>query len=173
MRYTDILINIRKLVRSINLESKRIQKAHGVSIPQLLCMTFLSEKDNYQSTSTEISRYLNLNMSTTSGIINRLEKKALVARLPKSGDKRVTPVGLTSKGQKLLNASPELIHEQLTKKLKELPTEEIEQINTVLAKLVGYLKLEGIEASAMITIEEPIISIEDPDNVIPEKRKVE
>lgn len=136
-------------------------------------MTFLSEKDNYQSTSTAISRYLNLNISTTSGIINRLEKKSLVARLPKSGDKRITPVALTSKGQKLLNASPELMHEQLTKKLKQLPTEEIEQINTVLEKLVGYLNIEGIDASAMITIEEPIISIEDPDNVIPEKRKVE
>ena len=47
--YTEILTDIRKIVRSINLESKRIQKDFGVSIPQLLCLSYLSSCEGYQS----------------------------------------------------------------------------------------------------------------------------
>ncbi|MCF8388972.1 MAG: MarR family transcriptional regulator, partial [Bacteroidales bacterium] len=125
MLHRNVFINIRKIVRSLNLESKRIQKEYGVSIPQLLCLTYLSEQENYQSTVTKLSKYLNLNLSTMTGIINRLEKKGLVARLPKAADKRVTPVTITSRGSKMLKDSPDLIHDQLSRKLKQLPEEDL------------------------------------------------
>ncbi len=38
MDYKEILIQIRRIVRSINLESKKIQKDFSVSIPQILCL---------------------------------------------------------------------------------------------------------------------------------------
>ena len=42
MNFIDILIRLRKIVRSVNLESKRVEKEQGVSIPQLLCLQFLA-----------------------------------------------------------------------------------------------------------------------------------
>ena len=86
MDTTEILIKIRKIVRSVDIESKKIQKEYGVSIPQVLCLSFLHESPTYQATQGEIRNFLNLNSSTVSGIINRLEKKGLLARLPKSCD---------------------------------------------------------------------------------------
>lgn len=167
MDYTDILINIRKLVRSLNLESKRIQKKYGISIPQLLCLKLLSERPDYQATVTEIAKYLNLNLSTSTGIVKRLEKKGYLARLPKKDDKRITPIALTSSGASLLQNSPELIHSQLTHKLKNLPPDKIDQIKNALETLVNYLDIKDVDASPLITIEEPIITLEDPDNNIP------
>ena len=82
METKDVLIQIRKIVRSINLESKKIQKEYGVSIPQVLCLNYLRESPNYQATQGKVKKFLNLNSSTVSGIIDRLEKKGLVARLP-------------------------------------------------------------------------------------------
>ncbi len=163
MLHRNVLINIRKIVRSLNLESKRIQKEYGVSIPQLLCLTYLSEQENYQSTVTRLARFLNLNLSTMTGIINRLEKKGLVARLPKGKDKRVTPVSITSMGSKMLKNSPELIHDQLSRKLKQLPDKDLRHIDQALDMLVNYLEIEDISASSIITIDEPIISIEEPE----------
>lgn len=168
MDYTDILINIRKIVRSLNLESKRIQKEHGISIPQLLCLNYLAGREGNLSTVTGISKYLNLNLSTTTGIINRLEKKGYVARLPKKNDRRVTPVALTSRGARLLIDSPELLHEQLSRKLKKLPEEKISQINHSLTVLLSYLNIQDMDASPIITIEDPIITIKDPDGILPE-----
>ncbi|MDX8341048.1 MarR family transcriptional regulator [Draconibacterium sp. IB214405] len=153
METTDILIKIRKIVRSVDIESKKIQKEHGVSIPQVLCLSFLNESPNYQSTQGEIRKYLNLNPSTVSGIINRLEKKGFLARLPKTGDKRVVNITLTSAGHKLLSSIPSLLHEQLSEKLLQLNESELATVEAGLNTLVKILDIEKIEASPMITLD--------------------
>lgn len=154
MDTTEILIKIRQIVRSINLESKKIQKEHGVSIPQILCLNFLHESENYQAPQGEIRKFLHLNASTASGIINRLEAKGLVARLPKSGDKRVVTIALTSKGDKLLNHIPALLHEQLSEKLLKLDARTLEQTQNSLELLVNLLEIGEVEASPLITYED-------------------
>src|SRR5690554_6744379 len=90
MDYRGILIRVRRIVRSINLESKKVQKDFGVSIPQILCLEYLKSSPNYQATQRAIREHLNLNSSTVTGIITRLEKHGLLARLPKSGDRKST-----------------------------------------------------------------------------------
>lgn len=156
MEYTDILINIRKILRSLNLESKKIQKEQGVSIPQLMCLDFLGGKDNFRSTQIEIARYLNLNASTMSGIVKRLESKGFVARLPNPEDKRTVFISLTANGAKLLEASPQLLHKRLSKKLEKLPQQQVEKINNALKILVESLEIQELSASPIITIEDPI-----------------
>ena len=151
MDTTEILIKIRKIVRSVDIESKKIQKEYGVSIPQVLCLSFLNESPNYQATQGEIRKFLNLNSSTVSGIINRLEKKGLLARLPKSGDKRVVNIALTSSGDKLLSTMPALLHEQLSERLQKLDDSEVKKVEESLETLVRLLEIEEIEASPMLT----------------------
>jgi DNA-binding MarR family transcriptional regulator len=153
MESTDILIKIRKIVRSINLESKKIQKEYGVSIPQVLCLHFLKDSENFQATQGEIRKFLNLNSSTVSGIINRLEKKGLIARLPKTGDKRVVNISLTSSGDTLLQAIPSLLHEQLSNRLETLNPTKLKQLEAGLDTLVNLLEIQSVEASPLITIE--------------------
>jgi len=157
----EILIQIRKIVRSVDIESKKIQKEYGVSIPQVLCLSFLFESPNFQSTQGEIRKFLNLNSSTVSGIINRLEKKGFLARLPKSGDKRVVNIALTSAGDKLLSTMPSLLHEQLSKKLQKLEEPELKRVEESLNTLVKLLDIEQIEASPLITLN---IDLEDIEN---------
>jgi len=156
METTDILIQIRKIVRSINLESKKIQKEYGVSIPQVLCLNYLHDAPNFQTTQGEVKRFLNLNSSTVSGIIHRLEKKGLVARLPKSGDKRMVNIALTSAGDELISTMPSLLHEQLSAKLDTLQETELAQIEDSLYKLVSLLDIKSVDASPVITIESNI-----------------
>lgn len=156
MDSTEILIKIRKIVRAINLESKKIQKEHGVSIPQVLCLSYLKKSTNYQATQTEIKEFLNLNSSTVSGIINRLENKGLLARLPKSGDKRKVHIALTSKGDSILHEIPALLHNQLTQKIENLSSSKIKEIEISLDQLIDILEISEVEASPLITIEENI-----------------
>jgi DNA-binding MarR family transcriptional regulator len=154
MNPTEILIKIRKIVRAINLESKKIQKEHGVSIPQVLCLSFLKEAKNFQATQSEIRNFLNLNASTTSGIIDRLENKGLLARLPRSGDKRKVTIALTSQGDHVLNKIPYLLHDQLSRKLLHLPPDKIKSIEESLEKVIELLEISDVEASPLLTIEE-------------------
>ena len=156
METTEILIKIRKIVRTIDIESKKIQKEHGVSIPQVLCLTFLHDSRNYQATQADLRRFLNLNPSTVSGIIDRLEKKGYLARLPKIGDKRVVNIALTSSGDRLLKGIPSLLHVQLAEKLQKLSDKELNDVERGLNTLVTILEIDKEEASPMITIESDI-----------------
>lgn len=153
MDATEILIKIRKIVRSIDIESKKIQKEYGVTIPQVLCLNFLNNSPSYQTTQSEIKKFLNLNSSTVSGIIDRLEKRGYLARLPKSGDKRIANIALTSSGEELLSTIPPLLHEQLSTKLQSLDEPEIRKVENSLETLVKLLDIEQLEASPLITLE--------------------
>lgn len=161
MDTTEILIKVRKIVRSINLESKKIQKEYGVSIPQVLCLSFLHKAPNYQSTQGEIRKFLNLNSSTASGIIHRLEKKGYVARLPKSGDKRVVKIALTSDGEEHLARIPSLLHEQLSEQLQLLEEDKVRTLEEGLDTLVTMLNLQEMEASPLLTVEDDLNDAEN------------
>jgi DNA-binding MarR family transcriptional regulator len=153
MDTTEILVKIRKILRSINLESKKIQKEYGVSIPQVLCLSYLRNSEGFQSSQGEIRKFLNLNSSTVHGIINRLEKKGYLARLPKSGDKRVVKIALTTSGDELLQRMPSLLHEQLSHRLQQLEQTELQAVLKSLDTLVYLLDIESLDASPMLTIE--------------------
>lgn len=153
MKYTDILVQIRQIVRSVNLESKRIEKEYGISIPQLLCLDFLSRKENFQSSHKGIKDFLKLNASTVTGIISRLESKGLVARLPKRDDKRVGLIVITANGVKLLNETPEPLHQQLSSKLKQLSPEALFKLQTSFDTIIDFLNIENVDAAPIITAE--------------------
>lgn len=156
MEYTEILINIRKIIRSINLESKRIEKEHGISIPQYLCLNFLKISEDYRATSKQIGEHLNLNPSTVSGIISRLERKGYVAKLPNEVDKRSSFIYLTALGEKTSNEIPDLLHEKLTKKLETLSDTELNKLKSAMSLLVEFMEVENVDASPMITPGEKI-----------------
>lgn len=154
MDSTSILINIRKIIRSINLESKRIQKEFGLSIPQLLTLNYLKEADGYKATPSDLAHYLNLNGSTITGIISRLEKKGWVAKIPSQKDRRVLNVTLTAKGLSILKETPQLMHQRLSKKLEKLNQQQYFELEHAFDLLVKFMEIEDMEASALLTIDE-------------------
>ena len=154
MDSTSILINIRKILRSVNLESKRIQKEYGISIPQLLTLSYLNNQPEFKATHKQMSSYLNLNSSTISGIISRMEKKNWIARIPDAHDRRVSYITLTAFGQKLLSETPQLMHEQLSAKLDNTPPEKVRELESAFDLLIEFMGIKDVDASPLITIDE-------------------
>ena len=150
MNYAEILINIRKIARSVNLESKRLEKEYGISIPQLLALSFLREQQHYQASHKAIKDFLKLNASTVTGIITRLEKKGMVAKLPRLNDKRVSLITLTARGAELLKATPHPLHQQISQKLQSLSVEELKQLNEAFQSINDILKIDIIEDDAEV-----------------------
>lgn len=155
MEYTDILIDIRKIVRSINLESKQIQKEFGLSIPQLLALLYLSKKENQQSSQLVLRKYLQLNSSTVTGIVSRLEKKGLLTKVISKQDKRSAMLQLTASGKKALKNSPVLLQEKLRSKLQKVSPFQYETIKEGLHLLVHVLGVQDVDAGPILTINEP------------------
>ncbi len=136
----DIILTIRTIVRRINLESKQIEKEYGITITQLLCLTFLAEQNGHQCSSGAIKDYLQLNASTVTGIIDRLIIKGYVVRLPKKDDKRVSRINLTESGEKIVKSSPSLLQEKLASKLETLPGHKKQSISDSLKLLSGMIE---------------------------------
>lgn len=162
METLDILIDIRRIVRSINLESKRVQKDFGISIPQLLCLGHIDRAPSKVATHGELMKLLSLNSSTVTGIINRLEKKGMLKRLPKSGDKRVTYIGITANGSEVVKQAPDILHDQLASKIKALPEVTQIKIKEALTIIVDAMEIVEMEAAPLITMNEPIEPLNPP-----------
>ena len=154
VNYLEILVKLRKIIRSINLESKRIEKQFGISIPQLLCLQFLSDQKDFRAPSKDIKSYMNLNASTITGIIKRLEQKGLVARLPEPKDRRISLITLTAKGAELLKDSPVTLQEKISKRLASLDETDLRQLDSSIQLLVYLLDAEEMDAGPLITTSE-------------------
>lgn len=145
------MISVRKIVRAINLESKRVEKNFGISIPQLLTLKYLKEKPDYKTTMRSLREFLSLNASTVTGIVSRLETKGYVARLPDPSDKRSTPIVLTSKGDDLIKKTNTSLHEKISKNLEALNDQEYEAIVDSFQTIINFLNIEDLDASPIIT----------------------
>jgi|TARA_B110000967_G_C18893443_1_gene568966 DNA-binding MarR family transcriptional regulator len=152
VKYIEILIKLRKIIRSINLESKKIEKELGISIPQFLVLQYLSNQDDYRAFAKDIKTYLNLNASTVSGIISRLDSKSLVARSTKPDDKRASFIILTAKGADLLNKYPPTLQEKLTQRLKKLSPDQIAELDRNIELLTVIMDVEDIDATPLLTV---------------------
>jgi DNA-binding MarR family transcriptional regulator len=150
-KYSEIMSSVRKIVRAVNLESKRVEKTFGISIPQLLTLKFLNEEVGYKSSMKAIKEMLSLNASTVTGIVDRLEQKGFVARLPDPKDKRSTPIILTSKGSGLLINTKESLHEKISKNLDKISEEEYQDILVSFETIINFLHIEHLDASPIIT----------------------
>ncbi|MCB0569836.1 MAG: MarR family transcriptional regulator [Phaeodactylibacter sp.] len=151
MNYADILVNIRRIVRSVNLESKRIEKEYGISIPQLLALGYLRNRPDCQASHKDIKDFLKLNASTVTGIIARLEKKNLIARLPRFNDKRVSLITLTAQGAELLEAAPQPLHQKISEKLQKLSPQELARLNDAFQSIIDILSIDGLAAEPLFT----------------------
>lgn len=154
MKYIEILVKLRRIIRSINLESKKIEKELGISIPQLLVLKYLSDQKDYRAFAKDIKEYINLNASTVSGILSRLEGKGLLAKTMRSSDKRATYIVLTAKGADLLNNSPSTLQEKLSKRLLKLSTSQIEELDRNIELLTTIMDVEDLDAAPLLTIKE-------------------
>lgn len=149
-----ILTQMRKIIRSLNIENKRIQKEFDLTIPQLLTLRHLQKSPKYVSNAKLIRDELLLNASTVSGILQRLEKKELIAKLSKTGDKRITRITLTAEGLKKLEAAPLSLFEKLDNGLDQLPKRQLAKIEESFKILVQILDAEDLDASPLLTTEE-------------------
>lgn len=148
-----ILSSIRKIVRVVNLESKQLEKDYSISIPQLLTLKFLYERSDYRASQKDVKNYLQLNASTVTGIISRLEKRELVAKFAKKEDKRTSIIVLTAKGFSIATKIPEPLHQRLSENIDRMSNEEVEQLKAAFDLITGFLDVDKVDASPIITAE--------------------
>lgn len=143
-----VLQSLRRIIRAVEIHSKKLAHSHRITGPQLGCLAAI--KENGPLTTTKLAQAVYLSPSTIVGIVDRLEEKKLVTRQRSSKDRRKVQICLTESGAQLLDNAPSALQDTLAEALKSLP--ELEQVSITLAleKIVDLMEAGKIEASPVL-----------------------
>lgn len=143
----EVLRSLRRIIRAVDLYSRQLMALHGLSGPQLLCMTQLAKGEML---SGALARELSLSPATVTGILDRLEARGLVERKRQVDDKRTVVVRLTSPGKRLLAQAPPPMQQGFLVKLRALPVGEQAEISATLKRLVTMMSADEIDAAPLL-----------------------
>ena len=141
----EIIWAVRKIMQGNSIYSRELNKEYQVSAAQLNCLLALHE--NGPSPPSKIAKYIMVNSSTITGIIDRLEKKGLVGRSRISVDRRIITISLTDRGKELVKSAPPPFQKKILDGLRKLSPQETEQIVQALTKLANMLDVQDLEVT--------------------------
>jgi len=140
LNQTDHLMG--KLHRSLRRNYDRQLKNFGLTPCQFDVLLSLWGEDGIVL--SELGRRVSRDSPTITGVVDRMEKKMLVKRTRDERDRRVVKVVLTSKGknmQEQLSTTKKRILEKIT---TNLSLQEIQQLVTLLDKMMKNVEREEL-----------------------------
>lgn len=141
----DLVESVRKLVKAVYLDSQKMSRQYGLTGPQSSVLRILGRQGPMSS--ANLSRRLYVTPSNITGIIDRLEKKGLVARIRKEGDRRVALINLTEAGQELSQSIPDSIENRFISELADLEPQHVQILTVAMKQILGLIDTKGIEDS--------------------------
>lgn len=143
-----IVAAIRRIIRAIDLQSRRLLDSHKLTGPQLAT---LREARRLRSASTgALARAVHLGQPTVSGILSRLERRGLVHRERSSGDRRSVVVSVTPEGEAVLAGAPSLLQDRFREELARLELWERHSLLAALERIASMMDAEGLDAAPIL-----------------------
>src|SRR5215813_7847306 len=106
---------------------------HDLSIIQTRLLGVLRDR---QPTMNELARFLGLDKSSVTGLVDRAERRGLVARVPATTDQRAVLVSLTDDGWSLVSQAAARFEADVSALLSHLPPRERETLSKIISRLV-------------------------------------
>jgi len=143
-RERTIVAALRRIMRAVDLHSRRLVEEHGLTGPQLAT---LAELQPGPLSPAEIAARVHLSRATVTGILERLRKRGLVTRTPSDVDRRRVSIALTELGDRVLARAPSLLQERFRHALARLQDWEQHQILATLERIASMMDATGLDAA--------------------------
>lgn len=115
----DVLAQLRRIVRAMDVHSQQLRRKHALTAPQLVLLREVVKHEHIAIGT--LARLASLSNATVTGIIDRLEQRGLVERVRNGQDRRQVLVSSTDTGKALAGQAPALFQEQFITALGGLP----------------------------------------------------
>lgn len=148
-QFEDVLIAIRRIIRAIDLQSRKLVQSHGLTGPQALILKEAGR--DTPLTAGELARKVSLSQATITDIVKRLEGRGLLLRQRSKVDRRRINITLTDNGRSLIAKSLPLLQEQFERRFMELKDWEQHQLLSSLQRLAVMMDADEIDASPVLT----------------------
>jgi len=144
----EVLAALRRIIRAIDTQSKRLSRDYGVTIPQLIVMQEIEFRES--TSAAEISTAVSLSQATVTSILTRLEARDLIVRSRSKRDRRMIELSLTIDGLALLRTSPELLHDKFITEFSKIAPWEQHQILSSILRLAEMMDAPDIDAAPLL-----------------------
>jgi DNA-binding MarR family transcriptional regulator len=144
----EVLMDLRRIIRAVDLYSRRLVAQTGLSGPQLVCLRRLADAGAVQT--GHLATAVNLSPATVCGILDRLESRGLVIRERQQSDKRRVLVRLSPEGRRTIANAPPALHESFLFKLRALSATQQANIHRTLKKLVSMMAADDLDAAPIL-----------------------
>lgn len=151
-KYEELFVSIRRIIRAIDLRSKKLSKEAGITGPQLLVLQELERIKGI--TAKEVATNINLSQPTVTSILDRLEIKQFVNRVRSESDRRRVALFLTDDGAKTLLNAPKPIEESFVEKFSALKEWEQYQLLASVERVAHMMGASDIDAAPVLNIGE-------------------
>ena len=147
----EIIDNLRRVFQVVNEQSKKAERATGLTGPQLWAIKTIAQEAPIMV--SEIARHMYLHPATVVGILDRLERQRLVARIRSTEDRRVVKVELTGQGRALVKKAPEVAQGLLVAGLEKLNSKKLINIAQGLDQMAAILGAQNIPPQLILSPE--------------------
>ncbi len=144
----QIVAALRRIIRAIDLHSRRLAEEHGLTGPQLA--TLQAAANLGVSSTGALARAVHLSGPTVTGILDRLTNRGLVDRTRNGQDRRSVTVRLTCDGEDVLAAAPSLLQDRFRQELVRLEEWEQTTILATLQRIAAMMDAESLDASPLL-----------------------
>lgn len=132
---------LRYISRTIKLSGRKILKNYPITSPQFVALQILTE--NKAMTIGELCNKIGLAFSTTTDLVDRMEKNGLVQRVRDTADKRVVRIDVLDKGNQIIAEVVEKRQQYLMNVLHSFPDEKTSILNELLHLLHQEMEINN------------------------------
>ncbi|MEZ5980078.1 MAG: MarR family transcriptional regulator [Planctomycetota bacterium] len=151
-RETAIVAALRRIIRAVDLHSRQLQDACGLTGPQLL---LLREVERHGAlTPAAAADRLHLSRATVTGIVARLHARGLVHREPSVTDGRSVELRVTALGAQVLAQAPSPLDRRFLAELERTSDADQLALLASLDRVASMMHAKELEAAPVLVARE-------------------
>lgn len=144
----QIIAAIRRIIRGVDLHSRKLVEAFGLTGPQLAVLGAAARLGRISVSA--LARVVHLSQPTVTGILDRLVRRGLMERVREDRDRRSVIVIVTLQGHDVLVKAPSLLQDRFRRELTKLREWELTMTLGTLQRIAEMMEADGLEASPIL-----------------------
>ncbi|KMT64508.1 MarR family winged helix-turn-helix transcriptional regulator [Catenovulum maritimum] len=148
--YEVLLTSLRRVIRAIDLYSKKLSKETGLTSSQLIIMQAVSVQPGIMV--KNLAESINLSSATVTSILDRLEQKQFIKRQRFEDDKRRVGLYLAEQGEAILKNAPKALQSHFVTRFEGLEEWEQMMLMSSVQRIASMMDAESIDAAPILEI---------------------
>jgi DNA-binding MarR family transcriptional regulator len=145
-----VIMELRKIIRAIDRNSKSLIRRVGLTMPQLVILQYICSQTEVSV--GVIAKNNHLSDATVTGILERLERRGFIVKRKSDSDRRRVLIKSTEMGKDVIQKAPPAMQEGFVANFSELPGWNQAMIFSALQQLAEIMNASSMPTAPFLTV---------------------